>query len=325
MGGAVNSDKMRILEMVSEGKIDVREAERLLAAVIGGSDSDRSRPPSVGPSQQGRERVSVEVEAGPEAELSDRREDAFTVGPAPKIIVRGNNGDVSVTPGPDGAVRVQADIDHPELVDYHVSQDGDTVNVQVKRKKGPSKLFDFFTGEGHVDIVVTTPRITEVDVSSGNGDVELRGTRAPAKLHTANGDVSVVDVGPELDLGTVNGDVSVDGSDGSVKLRSTNGDVSVEAGKGVFDAETVNGSVTLEVEMTAGGSNRIKTVNGKIEVELTGRRSLTVDASCVAGSISTEVAGLNASGMMGNRLTGTLGSGEAELVISTVSGSISIG
>ena len=321
----MNSDKMRILEMVNEGKIDVREAERLLSAVIGGSDSDRSRATSVVSSPPGRERVRVEVEAEPEAEPSDQRDDTFAVGPAPKVLVRGHNGDVSVKSGPDGEVRVLADIDHPERVDYQVGQDGDTVSVQVKKKKASSRLFDFFSGEGHVDIVITAPQRTEVDISSGNGDVELRGTRAPAKLHTTNGDVSVAEFATQLDLGTVNGDVVVGRSEGSMKLRSTNGDVSVEMGKGVFDAETVNGSVTLEVEMTGGGKNRIKTVNGDIEVELKGERSVTVDASCVAGSISTDVAGLNVSEVAGSRLTGTLGSGEAELAISTISGSISIG
>ena len=318
----MNSEKSRVLEMLSEGKINADEAERLLGAIVSGPHIGNSS--SIRTAQRSRERVRVEVEPEPEVELEDTRDDRFTVGPASKVVVQGNNGDVSVSPGPEGEVRVLAEIAHPERVDYQVSQDGDTVNVQVKRKKGSSKLFDFFTGEGRVDIEVTAPPGAEVDVKTANGDIGLEGAVASAKLGTANGDVSVVNAASPLDLGSTNGDVSVERSTGPMKLRTVNGDVSAKESAGVFDAGTVNGSVTLEVEMTGDGKNRIRTINGGIKVGLWGEPSLTVDASCVAGSISTEVPGLSVSGTVGKRLTGTLGSGEAELDIHTVSGSISI-
>ena len=325
----MDDDQSRVLQMLAEGKIDVDEAERLLSA-LGRPAVGDATPTTEGPASEdrtgGRSRERVRVRVEPEADEQSARDqdDTFAVGDSPRLVVDVENGRIEVVPGEDGAVRVQARLKRPSRLDYSVTQDGDTVRVEAK-KKGRERLFGFLGQGSGADVKAWVPRVAQAELRSVNGRVHIAGVGGPAELNSVNGRIEAEDIVGDFSGTTVNGSIRLSRAEGSAKLRSTNGSVAVEDAKGVFDAGTVNGSISLDGEMRPGGRNRLKTVNGSIAVGLRGTPSVKVSASGVSSNISSGIPGLEPSGFpFKNSLEGVIGSGEAELQIQSVNGPVKI-
>ena len=224
--------------------------------------------------------------------MAETVEDTFSVGASPRVVVKGEVGDIAVESGPDGTIHVGATLDHPERLDYEVRQEGGAIIVEAGRKReglsampGPS---------GRADIAATVPRSTDVDLGTVAGDVELRGVESDGKLHTVNGKVTLFDAVGRFNLSSVNGKVSMDNV------------------KGAFRAETVNGAVEFAGEMTPGGENTLKTVNGRIRVRLSDAAAVRVEGSAVLGAFRSELP------------TRESAEGEAVLFVSAVNGSVTV-
>ena len=107
-------------------------------------------------------------------------------------------------------------------------------------------------------------------------------------------------------------------------MRTSNGRIVVEEARGSLDADTSNGSIHFEGELESGSNNRFKTSNGGINVRLLGEPSVKLDASTSNGSIKCERP-ITTQGISGkNRLEGTIGNGDASLVVQTSNGSITV-
>jgi hypothetical protein len=311
----MTQEQGRVLDMLSEGKISADEAERLLAALSAGDSGEPGEVP--------RERVSVVLETDPDSQTGDVRDDAFTVGESPRVIVNNTNGRVKCTVGPDDTVRVQARLKNPRAVDYKIAQEGDTVRVDVKSKGKPSLLGFLGRGDG-ADIEITAPRDAEIELSTTNGAIEATGFEGAGAIQSTNGSVGAEGMRGGLDATTVNGRVTLDKCVGDLRANSTNGAIGIADALGSIDAESTNGAITYSGEMTAGGKNRLKASNGSVKIRLQADPSLKIDASSTLGKVSSSLQGVTGSGLLGQKLETTLGDGLAEVVIRTSNGSISI-
>ncbi len=318
-------DQRKILDMLGEGKISAADAERLLKAVSGRSKA--AVPGAAGADV--RERVEVRVEPPAEDGQPNEREDTFTVGESPRLVVDVDTGSLSVSPGPPGEIRVRAVTGGPSRVAYEASQDGDEVRVRARKK--PRKLLFGFVDlgrGGRTAVEVTTPAATDVEAGLGAGPITLDGIGGVSSLHTAAGRISVEDASGTLEAAAVTGQVKVDGFQGSAKLSSTTGKIDVKQSSGEFKADVVTGAISFEGEMTPGGRNEMSAITGGIAVRLTGKPNLEIEASCVAGGVACELAGFVSSsetrGHAGRHLQGAVGAGEAALKVSTVTGSVKI-
>jgi DUF4097 and DUF4098 domain-containing protein YvlB len=315
-------DQRKILDMLSEGKIGVDDAERLLQAVSGRSNAAVTHT-------EARERVEVRVEPPIEDREPDEREDAFTVGESPRLVVDVDKGRVAVGVGPPGEIRVRATTGGPSRVAYEVSQHGDEVRVSV-RKKSRKLLFGFVDlgRDGRVNIEVTTPAATDVNARLGTGPMVLVGVDGASSLHTAAGRISVEDASGTLDAAAITGQVIVDRFRGSAKLSSTTGKIDVKRSSGEFQADVVSGVISFEGEMTAGGKNKMSAITGGITISLAGEPNLEIDASCVTGRVACDVPGFVSSeatrGHVGSHVKGTVGTGDTALRVSTITGSVRI-
>lgn len=319
----MTDEQSRVLDMLSEGKVNAEEAERLLAALsanLGGDTASGSDP--VSPGGQ-RERVSVVLEAEHGAGTGESRDDTFDVAGPPRVVVNNTNGRVECAVGPDGSVRVQAKLRKASSVDYRVNQDGDKITVDV-RGGGKASLLGFLGRSGGADIIVTAPQKTDLELQTKNGAVEANGFEGSASMRATNGGITLSGIKGDFEVETVNGRTTVRECEGAGRLRSVNGQINLEQLRGSVSAESVNGQISYEGEMAAGGKNHLENVNGSIKVKLLGTPSLKIDASCARGPISSYLPGLSVSGMVGRQLAGTLGDGEAELAIRTVNGSVTI-
>lgn len=134
-----------------------------------------------------------------------------------------------------------------------------------------------------------------------------------------------VPAGARVEVETTNGAVRVLGTGGTVRATTTNGSVEVADATGSVEASTTNGSIRAGFrEAPAEGVQRLSTTNGSVKLTLPRGASGDFQASTVNGGISTDFP-LQVSGrIVGRRLRGRLGGGQARFDVRTVNGSVRI-
>ncbi|HEX3875583.1 MAG TPA: hypothetical protein VHW24_01265 [Bryobacteraceae bacterium] len=113
-------------------------------------------------------------------------------------------------------------------------------------------------------LIVQAPRNGNVELTTSNGPISVRGVNGTVKAKAVNGPVSVRDCGGVVDAQTTNGPISFTGQGGDVKLAAVNGPLSVKLNGDVWngpklDASTQNGPVTLSAPDTFRSSVRLET------------------------------------------------------------------
>ena len=352
----MTEERRRILDMLSEGKVTVEEAERLLEALQGARRETRKKSrinaplspiPGVEALQDTLGGLGEEIGKGLEeglagleeslsgwSESEDRdrdeddktsmRDDTFAVGDNPRLVVRGFNGRVRVRAGEPGSIRVRARLKKPRGIKYSATQEGDLVTVEAKDQQSEGFLHGFSRQSSGANIEVVVPVTTGVDLATSNGPVELRGTENGGTVQTKNGPIRVENFKGDLKATTKNAPITVKTLSGSAELYSLNSRVSIEDAHGRFDARTTNGTIKFQGSIEPRNSNKLETTNGNIRVALDADPSLELTAATVNGRVRCEVPGFVASVEKRHKLKGTVGQGEAELIAKTVNGSIAI-
>ena len=253
---------------------------------------------------------------------TETRNDSFAVGSSPRLVVDSENGRIVVSPGPSSAISVRATLSKPNRMEYKVTQDGDTIQVEAK-KKGGFRLFDFGEGPG-AEIEITTPATTVPELTTSNGSITVRGINQSGRLRTSNGKVVMEDVKGDFAVRTSNGSIELSSVEGRLDMETSNGSVVVREGKGEFDIETSNGRIEFMGGLVPGGQNRFKTSNGSVSVRLAGEPSVRLDASTSNGEVTTRLPILTTSTGDEGRLVGDIGDAEADLTIRTSNGEVTI-
>jgi len=249
---------------------------------------------------------------------TETRYDSFDVSGASRLVVSSENGNIEVNAGSGNEVLVQATLKDAPRVKYEVGQVGDTITVDVEI----SKRWWFGSGGG-VDLTITVPPVTEVDLETSNGFIELHGLEGSGSLRTSNGKLVLDSLKGEFEGRTSNGRIEADSVEGVVTLRTSNGKVDLREVEGEFNIETSNGSISFDGNMTAGGSNRLVTSNGSVVADLGGIPSVVLDAETSNGDVTCELP-IMATVTRDERLVGKIGDGGADLYIRTSNGDVTI-
>ncbi|MCO6512322.1 MAG: DUF4097 family beta strand repeat protein [Aridibacter famidurans] len=125
---------------------------------------------------------------------------------------------------------------------------------------------------------------------------------------------------------TVNGDVSIEGSDGSTKASTVNGTVRAANLGGAAKLTTVNGTVEADFDQLLQGSDiKMTTVNGQVILTLPSDANATIKANSLSGSIENEFGlPVRKGEFIGRDMHGMLGSGDVQIKMSSVSGTLSV-
>jgi DUF4097 and DUF4098 domain-containing protein YvlB len=165
----------------------------------------------------------------------------------------------------------------------------------------PLRRLAWFGDGGAVDVTIEVPIGSELELTSGMGELRCRGEFRSARLKTAMGSVSIDHCGPlsvhsghgditiehvagPLDVVTGSGRLGVGQVDGDATLRNGNGDTMVGGVTGELRARASNGDITVG---RADGPVNAKSSNGSVRVGEVVRGSVTVGTS--AGSIEVGV------------------------------------
>jgi hypothetical protein len=261
--------------------------------------------------------VTIDIDDNGDGDVgpTETRDDSFSVGESPALVVTSENGSIDVETGPAGTIRVLATLRNAPRVQYEAIEQGDTVTVEAEVGSGARNA--------GADIVVSVPAETEVELKTSNGRIEIQGLEAPGTLRTSNGRVVMKQLEGDFDARTSNGPIVVTSMEGEATLATSNGPVTLDKVTGAFDVDTSNGNISFSGEMTAGGDNRLETSNGSVTVKLEGTPSVKLDASTSRGEVTSELP-IDASKTRKQELVGTIGEGEADLVIRASNGSVTV-
>jgi DUF4097 and DUF4098 domain-containing protein YvlB len=129
----------------------------------------------------------------------------------------------------------------------------------------------------------------------------------------------------EVDAGSTNGNCSVTGVAGSVDVGTTNGNVEAEDTAGPVSASSTNGDVRVSVAvLPAGARMSCRTTNGSVRLTLPAKINADVDLSTTNGHVKSSYPITMEGGFSGKHITGTIGSGGADIRCSTTNGNVDL-
>ena len=261
--------------------------------------------------------ITLLAAAGCTAGPTETRDHSFSVNGTATLVVNSDNGWIKVNTGTDDEVRIQATLRGVDRIDYEVSQDGNTITVVAEIDQG------WFISNVGVDITITAPVNTNVELETSNGMTSLDGIEGTGTLRTSNGKIVLENVKGDFEGRTSNGKIEVDTLEGTAFLRTSNGGLDLQEVIGEVDAETSNGGISYSGDMIPGGDNRLITSNGNVDVELMGTPGIKLDASTNNGDVTSELP-ITATTTSDDHLVGTIGDGEADLYIESSNGDVTI-
>lgn len=177
---------------------------------------------------------------------------SFAVARAARIHVETSDANIRVTAW-EGA-NVEARIttkgwkiggDGINIVDH---QTGDQVDIEVRF---PRHGFQTNWRNRRVDIEIKVPRTADLDLHTGDGNVDIQGVRGTILLRSGDG---------HLNLSELEGKLNANTGDGNIEMRNVRGDVFLHTGDGRIDVVGADGSLRAET-----GDGRVR-INGRFDV-----------------------------------------------------------
>ncbi|MDO6428789.1 hypothetical protein Q4489_17405 [Thalassotalea sp. 1_MG-2023] len=227
------------------------------------------------------------------ADVKDEIKQSFNVSPAAEFRLNNVNGDVEIIGWKKEVISITAiitadDQEGRDRIEVDMQENSRGVSVETRYKKSNWNK----NSSGSVDYEVNVPVGTKLsDIELVNGSLTIKNVSGAMKLQTVNGSIDAAGLANNSEISSVNGSVDVNYIDSIEQLD----DISIE---------TVNGRVVLSLPAN---------INADVEVET------------MHGSIKNDF-GLSAKKNMftGRSLEGMIGSGDVQVDIETVNGSVKI-
>ena len=178
-----------------------------------------------------------------------------------------------------GSVRVDATetastdvrVEGPGADQVDVHQEGDRIHVIAPRQRT-----GFFGAEHGLDVTVTLPIGSDVEVRTGSAGITLTGTIGRGALRSGSGDVEVDTATGPLAIETGSGDVRIEEAAADLAVKSGSGDLLVVEAGAAVTVSTGSGGIQV---WTARGPLAAKTGSGDVVVQET-----DADVSLTTGS-----------------------------------------
>lgn len=220
------NERLRILTLLEEGKINAEEAERLLEAVARSGSSERT----------GRHKIWASIEGLPRvisAALGDTfSETAALEYPAGKEVVFKNiSGDLEVRGSDTETTRIEKD----GLAKVKEHDDSITITALSGNMK------------------ITVPRKMDLAIASVSGDIALMDINGAIEIESVSGDVTGKDLSGSLKCEIVSGDIALDCETvDKVTVKSKSGDVLLTLDESIeaeLEIEVEKGTATCDFDL----------------------------------------------------------------------------
>jgi len=234
---------------------------------------------------------------------------AYQVQGRTQLVVEADDGNVIVSNGSDGSVHLSVHTSGwriaPDEIEVNAQQQGNRVELTLRKHKTGVHVF-FHTA---LEIRVTLPAVSDLDVHTRDGNLEVSGIKGTHKLRTGDGNAQVRGTEGTLELETGDGNLDVDGRFDVLSLRT---------GDGNIDAEARSGSA-----MKSGWT--LRTGDGNIHLRVPDNFAADVDAHTGDGHVRSDIpVTTSTSTNRENDLRGKMNGGGQMLSIRTGDGTIEI-
>jgi DUF4097 and DUF4098 domain-containing protein YvlB len=192
----------------------------------------------------------------------------FTINGPTRLDLSTGSGDVHVTVGATGEVRV-----HGEIQANHWGAEGGQKRIEQVQSNPPIQQEGNLIRVGSVgqnlhnvsiDYTIEVPAETEVHCNTGSGDVVVEGVKGPANFISGSGNVEASSIAGDIQTKTNSGDVKLDNVHGQVQVGTGSGNIEIQSAKGEIRLGTGSG----DIKISHPGDNVVATAgSGNIEVE----------------------------------------------------------
>lgn len=255
---------------------------------------------------------SIDISAN-DTRYVDTVEKRFTATGTPQLHLETFDGSVEVATWDRNEVLVTIERHAPdkaaaERLAIAAEQDGDRISVVVRDADGDGRLH-FSLGSATARLIVTTPVHANLDLSTGDGRVNVRDVAGNIGVRTGDGAVR---------LAHVNGDVSVSSGDGSLELDGVMPKLAARSGDGRLIVRTSAGASMNEWSLATG--------DGTVTVELPEGMGAELAASTGDGRVAVHDLPFASTSSSDDRrvASGRIGNGGGRLTIKTGDGSITV-
>mgnify|MGYP000358966132 CR=1 FL=1 len=238
--------------------------------------------------------VSCSFAVSAYADITDKVEQSFDVEASSQFSLDNINGKVEISSWAEQVIKVEATIradnqDELDRVKVKMQQNGQKVSVETDYEENSSW--------GHNRSAQVTYKVW------------LPSDTTLSEVELVNGSLNIENVSGEIKAQVVNGSIKVTGLTKNSEINSVNGSIKVYYNSVSSDLKDID----------------IETVNGSIKLYLPSDVSANLDIETMHGSIKTEF-GISSqkNTFTGHSLRGDIGSGEIDVNMESVNGSIKV-
>jgi hypothetical protein len=205
--------------------------------------------------------------------------------------------------------RVRQVADHPPI-----EQSGSSIRIGKQQGNWLQNI--------SIDYDITMPRNTQLDASSGSGDLRISNISGGVKANTGSGDIEASGIGGfvalETGSGTIHGDLT---NAHDVKAQTGSGDIQLRNVQGMLKAGTGSGSIDVAGQPTAPW--KLETGSGNVTLT-TGNAHFSLDASTGSGSVHSDPPMTTHGSLERHHVSGDINGGGPTVRVETGSGDIRI-
>lgn len=232
---------------------------------------------------------------------------AYQVQGRPQLVVDADDGNVRVNGQSGNAVNIAVHTEGwriaPDEIEVNARQDGNRITVTLRKHKNGIS----FRLHTSLEIRVTVPADSDLDVKTRDGNLEVMRVNGTQKLHTGDGNAYLRDA---------NGSIDVDSGDGNLDIEGRFDALSLRTGDGNIVATVREGSM-----MKTGWS--VRTGDGNVSLRLPDKLAADLDAHTGDGHVRSDLP-VTATSQSENDLRGKLNGGGQPLSIRSGDGTIEI-
>ncbi len=263
----MNEEKMRILQMLSEGKISAEEAEELLEALEEskeGQSSDQQEEKSKWTRPWGQERwafkkkgpkwtgIGKGIPFASEGPFEGPTERTIEVPGETELQITTGGGDVKLSSTQKLALKLRAALH------------------QCKINKGERRV-EISAGGTDLELEVP-PTISSLRLSVGGGDISVEGLSLSLKARAGGGDFRGVQLKGAIEVHATGGDVKLENIDSpALEVATGGGDIDVTMGtvkEGRVNLRSVGGDVCLKLSPDSTFEVLMGSLGGDIHTDL---------------------------------------------------------
>jgi len=201
---------------------------------------------------------------------TDEWNKTYNLETTPTVRVRTSDANIHVTSWESRSVSARVTTKGWEIggdgINIVEHQSGGTIDIEVRF---PRHVFQVNWGNRQVDIEIKLPHDANIDLNTGDGNVDVQGISGAAVVRSGDGN---------LELSEMEGSLQAHTGDGNIDMRNLRGNLNMRTGDGRIEATGIDGSLRAET-----GDGRIR-VSGRFDLLDVRTGDGGVEASALSGS-----------------------------------------